>query len=145
MPVTSEPAHIEVGGGLGALTQRVIHTEEKLTEIKGELRDLNVSIRELNSTIAAMGKPKWQVWSGISTLIVVVTGGVWGLAISPINDRVNKLETSYVSRDVHIEKWAQTKEDFQRVENEISQKASKDDINRLIIDIDQRLPKAKQK
>lgn len=124
---------------LGELKQRVLHTEEKLTEIKVELRDLNISIKELNSTIANMGKPKWQVLLGAGTLICLVTGGIWTLVITPLSDRVKAIESTYVPKDTHLERWAQEKEDLQRIENSIKDRVSKDDFNRLIIDIDKRL------
>ncbi len=66
------------------------------------------------------------------------------MAISPISDRVKSLElasTTIVPREMHIEKWAQAKEDMNRLENEISQRASKDDLNRMAFDLLQKIEK----
>lgn len=136
--------------GMGALQQRLFHAEDKLLEIKGELRELNLSIKELNGTISNMGKPKWQVWIGASTLICVVTAAAWGLAISPISDRLKSMEIAangFVPREVHIEKWAQIEKAIQANQNEIrrldERSATKGDIDRLAKQFEVRSPQRK--
>lgn len=127
------------------LKRRVIHAEDRLSEIKSELRELSASVRELNTTIASMGKPHYQTWTAFAGLFCTVSAAVWWLAITPINDRVKWLETSSVPKEVLVEKWAQNDREFQRIENEIAARATKDDLNRLIIETDRRLPRAKEK
>jgi chromosome segregation ATPase len=130
------------------LKRRVIHAEDRLSEIKSELRELNASVRELNTTIANMGKPHYQTWTAFAGLFCTVSAAVWWLAVTPLNDRLKTLENvaaTAVSRDVLVEKWAQTDKEFQRIENEIAARATKDDLNRLIIETDRRLPRAKEK
>lgn len=131
-------------GNVAVLRQRILGAEDKLLDIKSELRDLNLSIKELNAGVMTMGKPKWSIWISAGALLSVVTGAVWGLAIAPLNDRVRMLETAtlaFVPREVYTEKWAEAKEERTRMENDIAQRVTKDDLNRLIIDIDRRLPK----
>ena len=128
----------------GALQERVRNIDVRLAELATSLRETNMAVREATQAMAGLGKPRWSVWIGGGTLICIVTGAMWGLAISPIIDRVKVLEAmslTIVPREVHIEKWAQIKEDMQRIENEISQRASKDDLNRVIIEIDRKLSK----
>jgi hypothetical protein len=130
------------------LKRRVIHAEDRLSEIKAELRELNGSLRELNATIANVGKPHYQTWTAFAGLFCTVSAAVWWLAITPINDRLRTLEsfaTTAVSRDMLVEKWTQTDKELQRIENEIAARATKDDLNRLIIETDRRLPRAKEK
>jgi hypothetical protein len=91
------------------LKRRVIHAEDRLSEIKSELRELKASVKELNTTIANINKPQYQTWGIFGTLFCTVTAGVWWLAIAPINDRVKAIEiadATFVPREVHIEKWA---------------------------------------
>jgi hypothetical protein len=129
------------------LKRRVIHTEDRLTEIKTELRELNVSVRELNATITTTSKPNYQVCGIFGTLFCTVTAGMWFLAITPINDHlkgIDALDAVILPREVSIEKWGNIDKDVLRLENEIDQRATKDDLNRLIIDIDRRLPGTKR-
>jgi hypothetical protein len=96
------------------LRRRVIHAEDRLSEIKSELRELNSSVKEPNNTVANMSKPHYQTWGIFGTLFCTVTAGVWWLAISPINDRVKAIEVAssvIVPREVHIEKWAEINRD----------------------------------
>ncbi len=130
------------------LRRRVIHAEDRLAEIKSELRELNGSVKELNATILGMGKPHFQTWAAIGTLVASVTAGAWWLAIAPISDRVKAIEvmdTNFVSRELHIEKWAEESKELQRLEDEIAGRVTKDDLNRLIIDIDRRLSKSRER
>lgn len=130
------------------LKRRVIHAEDRLAEIKLELRELNASVKELNATIANMGKPNYQTWGAGAGLFCTVTAAIWWLAITPVNDRLKALDNfaaGTVPKDVLVEKWTQTDKELQRLENEIASRATKDDLNRLIIDTDRRLPRAKEK
>ncbi len=126
---------------LGRLEQRVVHTENDVAEIKNGLRSLDMSIKDLNSVIANIGKPQYQIWGVFGTLFCTITAGAWWLAINPINERVRYIESIIVPREVHVEKWAQADRETLRLESEIASLATKDDLNRLIIEIDRRLPK----
>jgi hypothetical protein len=93
---------------------------------------------------ARRSKPHYQTWAAIGTLVFTLMAGAWWLAITPINERIKSIEVSdsvIVPREVHIEKWAQFDHEIQRLENEISARATKDDLNRLIIECDRRMPK----
>jgi hypothetical protein len=144
MSDNSPKADMQVDGpgsptNFGALQERVRNIDVRL----GELTE---AVKEATMAMSLLGKPKWQVWIGLGTLVVGASVAMWNLAITPVSDRVRALEMSamtIVPREVHIEKWAQNKEDFQRVENEILQRATKDDLNRMAFDLLQKIEKKK--
>jgi hypothetical protein len=112
----------------GVLQERVANFDRRLVELSASLERTNVALNKATEVMASLGKTKWPVLFAGGTLICVVTAGAWGLAISPINDRMKDDRTS-------------VKESIQRLESEIALKASKDDLNRVIIDVDKRLPR----
>jgi len=153
MPDTPPRADAQVDGpssltNFGVMQERVANFDRRFAELAASLEKTKVALDKATDAISSLGKPKWSLWLSTGALISLVTGGVWGLAISmaisPISDRVKSLElasTTIVPREMHIEKWAQAKEDMNRLENEISQRASKDDLNRMAFDLLQKIEK----
>ena len=118
------------------LKERVAHIDDRLKEIAKSLEVLNTTINEAS-------KPKWHLLIPGTALLAGFCWYALELIANPIEQRVKVLEMEIVPHDVHVEKWAQNKEDIERLENEIKGCATKDDMNRLIIDFDQRLPRKK--
>lgn len=143
--IVNEPGSLS---NFGALQERVRGIDLRLGDLAVSLKETNVALRSAIEAMSLLGKPKWQLWSGFATVIVAATVGMWNLAIAPIGARVTSLEQSastFVPREVHIEHWEQQKVELNRIENEISARATKDDLNRLIIELDRRLPKTRNK
>lgn len=122
----------------GALRERVNNIDKRL----GELVD---GMDALNKTILEASKTKWGELIGFATIICLVLGGLWLLVVIPIKDDIKDLKLSSMtakegnSRELYVDR------EMLRLENDLKDKANKDDVNRLIIEIDRRLPKLREK
>jgi hypothetical protein len=95
--------------GLPVLEQRIISAEKLLDDIRDDIkgmrsdqRDLQTQIMDLHKAVLAVGKPQYAVLSGFALVAVMVAGGLWQLAVGPVNDKlvdhkasIDKLEGDY--------------------------------------------------
>lgn len=95
----------------GALEQKVVNLEGWISDIKHDIKDLNDGIKGLTVSILTLNRPQWVPLIAAATLFCAVTGGVWGLAISPVRgdlDRVtasvDKLKEEIVPRSEHMQR-----------------------------------------
>lgn len=127
----------------GALEQRVTFIEERLDELRVDIKDLNTTIRDLDRTILMAHKPNYQVWAGMGGLMIMGIGSLWGLAIQPLNNSINVLSASIIPPGVLTERQMDTDKALARMEADIKSKASQEELKRVTVDMDQRLPRAK--
>ena len=146
MHVADDKADAQANGpgsqsNFGVVQERVRNLEQRLGDLASSLKETNVAVRDAARAIEQAGKTKWPILIGVSTVICVITGAVWNIAISPLAERIKVIELSYVPERVHHDRWEQEDRDRQRLEEEIRGKADgaviDKTINKLELAIDQ--------
>lgn len=117
----------------GALQERVLNIDKRLGDIVDRFDKLTDAIHEV-------GKTKWTTLTGFALVAFTVLGGLWLLVVIPIKDDIKDLRTGTVSKDSDVGRSAYVDKEMLRLEGALKDKASKDDLNRLIIEIDRRWP-----
>lgn len=80
---------------LPVLEQRIQSAEKLLDDIKddikgmrGDQRDFQNQLMEIHKAILNVGKPQYAVLSAAALVVLGVAGGLWKLAVDPINDKL---------------------------------------------------------
>jgi hypothetical protein len=112
----------------GVLAERVANFDRRLGELALSLEKTNVALDKATDAMGMLGKPRIALWLGAGTLICLVTGAMWNIAIVPIGERV---------RDDRV----QIKEEIQSLRSDLSNKASKEDLNNKLFELIQKYKK----
>ena len=146
MADTHDKADANVDGpgspsNFGVVQERVRNIEIRLGEISEALKETNKTIREASAAMGQFGKPQYSLWIGFLTIFLTVLGAGWFIVIDPLHRDISHLEITSVSREVNIERTNEVDKHFLRLEHELEGRALKDDLNRLIIEVDKRFMK----
>lgn len=123
----------------GVVQERVRNIEIRLGEISEALKETNKTLREATSAMGRLGMPQYGLWIGAGAIFLTISGAVWATVIEPLHREIAHLETSTVPREVNIERMNDVDKHFLRLEHSLEGMATKDDLNRVIIEIDKRL------
>ena len=115
----------------GALKERVNNIDRRLGE-------LVFSLEKVSFTIQEAGKTKWTTITGLASVVFAALAGIWLLVIIPIKDDIKDIRSVAVTRDNEHGRESYVDKELLRFEAELKDKASKDDLNRVIIEIDRR-------
>ena len=111
---------------------------ERVNNIDRRLAELVRSIERLNNTIQEAGKTKWATITGFAGVTLTALAGMWLLVVIPIKDDIKDIKSLSFSKDNEAGRESYVDKELSRLENGLKDKASKDDLNRLIIEIDRR-------
>lgn len=120
--MTEDPVNVQV------LTQRVATIERVLDDIKIDVKEtrddqklLQAQLFEIHKAILAIGKPQYAVLGTVALVIIAVVGGLWQLAVDPLNKDIIRL-------------YAQNKELFTKEEADNKQLSEKMEENYKFLD-----------
>ena len=121
--------------------QTIAQTQINLNLLAQQLADIRVDIREVRNQVSAMNRPDRATLISLGLFIILCGGGLWGLAIRPIDQRLDSFATKEsvdfringITKDLLI-----TQEHLKEQENKFVTKEQQD---KLQYEIQKRLPK----
>lgn len=117
--------------------QPMVGSNPEMLLVAQHMAHMAEDIRELRKEINNLQRPNYQLIIAFLGFLVVGGAGLWGLAIKPTNEVLAKLP----SADFITEKFSELAREQTSIAGNLEKYATKDDLNRLIIDIDRRLPR----
>jgi hypothetical protein len=94
------PYQAQGTSNFGALEQKVVNVEKWIDEIKTDIRKLSEGIQGLSVSILTLNRPQWMPLIAAATLFLAATGGVWKLAIQPLEIEVAQLTRDTMPKDL---------------------------------------------
>lgn len=92
------------------LQQRIITAEKILDDIKGDIKDtrtdqkvLQSQLIEVHKAVLLIGKPQYAVISAVMIVALGITGGLWKLAIDPVNADIGRLYSENQKLSIKLE------------------------------------------
>jgi hypothetical protein len=73
------------------LEQRVTSIEESLRDIKTDFKTIRDEISLVHHAVLSFGKPQYSVIAVVGATVLGATGGLWALAIAPVNADLSRL------------------------------------------------------
>jgi len=126
-------------------------------KLQQQAETISVELQAIRQDMKKLTNPNYANLIAGATLMVIGIGSLWGIAIRPISDALTNMQADLMKKDLIIEKFGEhdrdlaaihsdlatkaSKEDVVVLHGALNDKAAKDDLNRVIIDIDRRLPK----
>lgn len=116
----------------GALRERVNNIDKRL----GELVE---GVDALNKTIHEAGKTKWGELIGFSSIVCLVLGAMWLLIVVPVKDDIKALQVGTMTAKEEAAREIYVDRELLRLESDLKEKASKEDVRGPIADIKARI------
>ena len=93
-------------------------------------------LNDLREQFVAIQRPNWQAYAAVAGVLVIIIGGVWGLAFSPLSGHVNYLEQEVKSLSTSVEERHNvegvTKRDIENIQRELTDNRKKlDELSTL--------------
>lgn len=80
-----------------------------LSNVKAQITSIQTDTADIKAAISNIGKPNWSNWIAMASLAVILVGGMWGIAVRP-------LEASSVSHGADITRNAERIESSARAD-----------------------------
>jgi hypothetical protein len=96
-------------------------------------------IRELRKEVSDLRKKDFGPVVGAIMILLVGGTGLWGLAINPLSEKINKLPDAALMD----EKLSELTKGMVILADRFKDYATKDEVNRIVIDVDRRLPRTR--
>jgi hypothetical protein len=111
--------------------------------LRQQLLNLATDIRELRKEVSEMRTPTHTVYIQWLGLVIVGGSALWALAIQPLKDTQRQAELTFAAKSIVDEKFLESDKASSELREMFKGVAMKEDLNRVIIDIDRRLPRVK--
>lgn len=101
---------------------RVVRLDTQVAELTRQVGGLGAAINRIESALSSVGKFNAGNWIAGAMLVLFAGGGLWAMAIRPLDDRVNttanELRRSVDRLDDLVRRQTATEEAFKEVETQ---------------------------